>query len=435
MRAGERRAHGRRRAPARDRAANDRVEVRFPVAAERAGTARFQVGAASGRVGRRGRARAAGVDAGDDRGVRDLRRDRRGRGRAAGARARRGVPQFGGLEVTTSSTALQALTDAVLYLVAYPFECAEQLASRVLAVAALRDVLGAFEAEDLPSPTALEAGRDARRRAAVRAAERRRRLRVLAAGRPSWPYLRSTSRTRWRGRRPRASRSRRTCSSARSATCARSTAHPARVRRRSPAHARQAYALSRPDAAGRRGQRAGARRSCARPAVEKLSFEALGWLLPLARPRRGVAGRGRGDPPPHREPVSRDRRRRALRGLLRRRRLPAAPLRPPRRRDPARGADRRPAEERPHPQARRGPARAPQGGPLGEHAGERLRAARARPLLRHLREGDARLRGARLAGRTLRGRRTRSAAARPSASHLDIPMAVLAGDARRPATS
>ena len=36
-------------------------------------------------------------------------------------------PQFGGLEINTSSTALQALTDAVLYLVAYPYECSEQL--------------------------------------------------------------------------------------------------------------------------------------------------------------------------------------------------------------------------------------------------------------------------------------------------------------------
>ena len=45
------------------------------------------------------------------------------------------------MEITTSSTQLQALTDAFLYLVAYPFECAEQLSSRVLAVAALRDVL------------------------------------------------------------------------------------------------------------------------------------------------------------------------------------------------------------------------------------------------------------------------------------------------------
>ena len=65
--------------------------------------------------------------------------------------------QFGGLEITTSSTALQALTDAVLYLVAYPFECSEQLASRILAVAALRDVLTAFQAEGLPPPKEIEA--------------------------------------------------------------------------------------------------------------------------------------------------------------------------------------------------------------------------------------------------------------------------------------
>ncbi len=66
-------------------------------------------------------------------------------------------PQFGGLEINTSSTALQALTDAVMYLVAYPFECSEQLSSRVLGVAALRDVLTAFEAKDLPSPAEMEA--------------------------------------------------------------------------------------------------------------------------------------------------------------------------------------------------------------------------------------------------------------------------------------
>src|SRR5690606_25648356 len=65
--------------------------------------------------------------------------------------------QFGGLEVTTSSTQLQALTDPVLYLASYPFDCTEQLASRVMSLAALRDVLSAFRAEGLPSPEALEA--------------------------------------------------------------------------------------------------------------------------------------------------------------------------------------------------------------------------------------------------------------------------------------
>jgi uncharacterized protein YfaS (alpha-2-macroglobulin family) len=65
------------------------------------------------------------------------------------------IPAFGGLEVTTSSTALQELTDAFLYLVRYPYECAEQISSRILAVAALRDVLTEFRAEGLPPPQAL----------------------------------------------------------------------------------------------------------------------------------------------------------------------------------------------------------------------------------------------------------------------------------------
>jgi alpha-2-macroglobulin len=66
-------------------------------------------------------------------------------------------PQYGGLEIQTSSTALQALTDAVLYLVEYPFDSTDQIASRILAIAALRDVLTAFQAEGLPSPSELEA--------------------------------------------------------------------------------------------------------------------------------------------------------------------------------------------------------------------------------------------------------------------------------------
>jgi alpha-2-macroglobulin len=59
---------------------------------------------------------------------------------------------FGGLEVSLTSTALHSLTDAVLYLHDYPFRGTEHIASRVLAVAALRDVLQAFGAEGLPSP-------------------------------------------------------------------------------------------------------------------------------------------------------------------------------------------------------------------------------------------------------------------------------------------
>jgi len=71
------------------------------------------------------------------------------------------IPVFGGLEVSTSSTALQELTDALLYLVRYPYECAEQIASRVLGVTALRDVLYAFRTEELPAPEQLRASVDA----------------------------------------------------------------------------------------------------------------------------------------------------------------------------------------------------------------------------------------------------------------------------------
>src|SRR5262249_38349363 len=45
---------------------------------------------------------------------------------------------------------------AMLYLVHYPFECAEQRSSRILAIAALRDVLTAFHTRDMPSAAAME---------------------------------------------------------------------------------------------------------------------------------------------------------------------------------------------------------------------------------------------------------------------------------------
>jgi hypothetical protein len=60
------------------------------------------------------------------------------------------VPGFGGLELEVSATQLQALTDAFLYLFHSPYEGSEQLASRILSVAALREVLQAFQVADLP---------------------------------------------------------------------------------------------------------------------------------------------------------------------------------------------------------------------------------------------------------------------------------------------
>jgi uncharacterized protein YfaS (alpha-2-macroglobulin family) len=62
--------------------------------------------------------------------------------------------QFGGLDISTSATALHGLTDAVYYLRDYPYPFAEPLASRILGYLALRDVLPSFGSEWDPEKTA-----------------------------------------------------------------------------------------------------------------------------------------------------------------------------------------------------------------------------------------------------------------------------------------
>ena len=136
--------------------ANDRVELQFPAAAELAGTARFQIVGASGRNSDASELALpvwtpATTEAFATYGVIDD-----GAIKQPVALPGKVVTQFGGIEVTTASTNLQALTDAMLYLVKYPYECAEQRASRIMAIAALKDVLTAFKTKDMPSPTALE---------------------------------------------------------------------------------------------------------------------------------------------------------------------------------------------------------------------------------------------------------------------------------------
>lgn len=137
--------------------ANDRVEVRFPAVTDRAGTARLQIAATAGDYADAATVELpvytpATTEAFAVYGVVD-----EGAIAQPVAAPQDVFPQFGGLEINTSSTALQALTDAVLYLTSYPFECTEQLASRILGVAALRDVLTAFEAEGLPTPEEMQA--------------------------------------------------------------------------------------------------------------------------------------------------------------------------------------------------------------------------------------------------------------------------------------
>ncbi len=136
--------------------ANDRVELQFPAAAELAGTARFQILGTSGSDGDAAEVALpvwtpATTEAFATYGVIDD-----GVQKQPVALPGEVVKQFGGLSVTTSSTNLQALTDAMLYLVHYPFECAEQRSSRVIAIAALKDVLTAFKTKDMPSQAAME---------------------------------------------------------------------------------------------------------------------------------------------------------------------------------------------------------------------------------------------------------------------------------------
>ncbi|MCA9777631.1 MAG: hypothetical protein KC800_12970, partial [Candidatus Eremiobacteraeota bacterium] len=138
--------------------ANDRVEVQFEAQADAVGRAHFRFGAVSGGFSdaatlslpvytpASGEAFATYGNIGEDGAIKQPVR-----------RPGDVWPQFGGLDVSLSSTALSELTDAFLYLYEYPFECSEQKSSRILAVAALREVLSAFNPEAMPTSAEIEA--------------------------------------------------------------------------------------------------------------------------------------------------------------------------------------------------------------------------------------------------------------------------------------
>ncbi len=136
--------------------ANDRAEVRFPVSAMKAGTARFQIAVTSGKFNDAAEISLpvwtpATTEAFATYGTTDQ------NGAIVQPVQTPGdvFPQFGGLEVTTSSTQLQELTDAFLYLTNYPYQCSEQISSRMISIAAMRDVLSAFKAKEMPKPDEL----------------------------------------------------------------------------------------------------------------------------------------------------------------------------------------------------------------------------------------------------------------------------------------
>ena len=137
--------------------ANDRVEVQIPCSAEQAGTARFQLGLNGAEFSDAAEVSLpvwtpATTEAFATYGVID-----QGATVQPLEMPKDIWPQFGGLSVTTTSTALSELTDAFLYLASYPFECSEQISSRVLSAAALKDVLTAFKAPGMASAEELKA--------------------------------------------------------------------------------------------------------------------------------------------------------------------------------------------------------------------------------------------------------------------------------------
>ncbi|MFN0108326.1 MAG: Ig-like domain-containing protein [Blastocatellia bacterium] len=169
--------------------ANDRVEVRFPTTTSKPGTARFQIAVASGKWADAAEVNLpvwtpATTEAFATYGEVD-----------AGAILQPvkapsdAFRQFGGLEITTSSTQLQSLTDAVIYLANYPYDCAEQISSRVLAIAALKDVLGAFDAKGLPPAETLIASvsRDMERLKTLQNSDGG--FGFWRNGEESWPYV------------------------------------------------------------------------------------------------------------------------------------------------------------------------------------------------------------------------------------------------------
>lgn len=141
--------------------ANDRAEVRFPAQSSKPGIARFQVAAVAGRYADAQSVAIpvytpASAESFATYGVVDDGVTEQAVQLPNGVRL-----DQGGLEITTTSTALSELTDAALYLYAYPYECAEQIASRVISTLALKDILVAFDAPGMPNAAAIKGRMDA----------------------------------------------------------------------------------------------------------------------------------------------------------------------------------------------------------------------------------------------------------------------------------
>ena len=138
--------------------AHGRIEVTFAVKAVTAGTAKFRVAAVSGTA-----ADAATVDLPvytptTTESVATYGVLVGGQAVVQPVTAPTGVVEaFGGLQITTSSTALQQLSDAVGHLAADNDGSSDAMAGQIIAIASVADVLAAFAAPGLPSAATLNA--------------------------------------------------------------------------------------------------------------------------------------------------------------------------------------------------------------------------------------------------------------------------------------
>ena len=151
--------------------ANERVEVLFEAETDGVGLAQFRFGAVSGSYSD---AATVSLPVYTPASTEDFATY----GQVAGSEAIKQMvkrpkdvwPQFGGLEVSLSSTALSELTDTFLYLYQYPYECSEQKSSRILAMVAMQDaalqlanedsefIVDGNKCPDLPNCTAIVKG-------------------------------------------------------------------------------------------------------------------------------------------------------------------------------------------------------------------------------------------------------------------------------------
>lgn len=90
------------------------------------------------------------------------------------------LPNFGGLQISMSSTALTNLQDAARYLLDYPFGCVEQTASRLVPMLALGELLEAFELEGVGTA-------EERKKRVVAGIELLQQAQLGDGGFPSWP--------------------------------------------------------------------------------------------------------------------------------------------------------------------------------------------------------------------------------------------------------